>query len=152
MELWIYGFGNPFIEAKIVADKLKEITTPADKVFIAGSEPEILFYSKRISSSRFNITYPLIIDTPSREEYQKKAISELEKNPPAAIVFSNKEESGLWNNESPKIFIDYLKKLLKDNYILVGGYVQNKSDINQYGSWQERVNETDASLLLYKRK
>lgn len=151
MEVWIYGFGNPFIDAEDIAEKIATITKPEEKIFIAGSEPEILFYAKRMNSSRFDITYPLIMNTPFRETYQKEVIAELKKNPPAAIVFSNQAESGLWQDDAPKIFINYLKNLLREKYTLVGGFVQRNVAENQNGFWQDHVLENEASLLLYKK-
>lgn len=119
---WIYGTNNPFREAEIIAPEIISRTAPADKIFVAGSEPQIYYFSRRLSASRFDITYPLIIDTPFREGYQRLAIADLEENKPAAVVYSRSSESGLWNEESPRLFIDYLDKLLGD-YHLVGGTV-----------------------------
>jgi len=148
---WVYGTVNPFSEATLVADKLADITKPDDKVFIAGSEPEILFYAQRKSVSRFVITYPLIMDTPKRLDYQKEAINELKNNPPRAIVYSLREQSGLWNEESPKLFIEFLDSLIAKDYQLVGGYVWER----EKGYWEDSLpieNKNFASLLLYSRK
>jgi len=149
MSVWIYGVGNPFIEAKIAGQKLSEITAPADQVFVAGSEPEILFYANRKSVSRFIITYPFVIDTPTQLAYQKEAISELQKNPPRAIVLSQREESGLWNKESPLDFKNFLFELLKNKYQLLGGFVWDQNG----GAWRENLSNqeiSEASLLLYR--
>jgi len=151
--IWIYGNRNPFVESPLVAEKVKEITKNSDKIFVAGSEPQIYYYSKRLSMSRFVITYPLIIDSPVREKYQKEIITEFEKELPKVIVYSNREESGLFNDESPRIFIDYLNKLIETKYFVVGGYFW-KDDFNGY--WEKLDNNLEknnqASLLLYKLK
>lgn len=151
LSLWIYGKDNPFYEAPLVASKLEDITKPSDCVFVAGSEPEVYYYAKRLSCTKFVITYPLIIDTPLREEYQTQAVNELEKMKPKAIVYSNKADSGLWNEESPKIFIDYLNKEIDDNYKLNGGWVWQMRG----GKWINNLSDkkiNKASLLLYERK
>lgn len=148
--LWVYGVENPFYEAPLVAGKLGEITKPGDRVFVAGSEPEILYYAKRGNVVRFNITYPLIIDTPRRLDYQKEAIYGLQKNKPAAIVYSTRKHSGLWDEESPKEFIGHLDALVKSEYRLVGGYVWDLRG----GYWLDKLSEDDqknSSLLLYKK-
>jgi len=150
LNLWVYGTANPFYEAPLVARKLSEITTPTDPVFIAGSEPEILFYAKRISTSKFVITYPLIIDTPKRLDYQKEAIQELKNKPPQAIVLSRRQHSGLWNEDSPREFIDYLLKSINKDYNLIGSYVW----IRNKGYWLEDPKEEElaaSSLILYKK-
>jgi len=151
INLWVYGTANPFFEAPLVAQKLAEVTDSDNKVFVAGSEPEILYYAKRESVSRFVITYPLIIETPKRLDYQKEIIGELEKEKPTVIVYSTKQHSGLWNEESPKEFIDYLRSLIDSEYEMVGGYVW---EINK-GYWITEFEEGDlskASLILYKRR
>lgn len=149
--LWIYGPNNPFIESPIISEKIKSYSNESDKIFVAGSEPQIYYYSKRQSVSRFVITYPLIIETPVREKYQLEAIDEISNDLPKLIVYSNREESGLYNKESPTFFINYLDDLLKNKYYLIGGYFR---DDNLNGTWKDLpknfAEKEKASLLLYK--
>lgn len=151
ISLWIYGNQNPFFEAPLVAQELQKITGENDEVFIAGSEPEILFYAQRKSVSRFVITYPLIIETIKREDYQKAAVKELEGNKPTAIVYSLKQDSGLWNEESPRIFYDHLNDLINREYTLVGAYLWD----GQGGRWETKVGKDRlkyVSLILFKKR
>ena len=151
LSLWIYGRDNPFYESKIVSDKLTEATKISDQVFVAGSEPQILYYAKRRSVTPFVITYPLIIDTPKRSDYQKKAVEDLRNNKPAAIVYSTRVHSGLWNEDSPRVFIDYLNDLIKKEYKLMGGYVWDQRG----GYWLDQLKKedlTNAGFILYKRR
>ena len=148
--LWVYGTTNPFGEAKIVADKIEDITDPGDYIFVAGSEPEIYYYAKRKSPTRFVITYPLIIDTPRILDYQKEAISDLNDDPPTAIVYSQRQLSGLWEEGAPREFVNYLDNLLEESYELSGGYIWRGNK----GIWLEDLTEADknnASLLLYNK-
>ena len=151
--MWIYGPGNPFLESTEVAEKIEKNSQADDKIFVAGSEPQIYFYAKRKSVSRFDITYPLIIDTPVREKYQKEAAQEIENNLPRLIAYSNRPESGLTNDESPKIFINYLDNLIQEKYILLGGYFRH-SDLK--GEWKDFSadfpEKKEATLLLYQKK
>lgn len=145
---WVYGTVNPFGEAKEVANHLAQITNEGDSVFVAGSEPQIYYYSRRKSSTRFMITYPLNLPTPYREQFQKELISDLEKNRPEAIVVSQRTMSGLWNEGSPEIFIKYFEELISKNYKIVGGYVWDDS---YTGHWQDNLDDKSipmASLLL----
>ena len=149
--MWIYGPRNPFIESAVAAEKLSQITKPSDLVFVAGSEPQILHLADRKSASRFVTTYSLNMATPFREAYQKEAVAELSANPPAAIVVSPNEESGLWSAGSPRIFMDYLQDILNKDYTLVGGYVWSLPG----GQWKDVLSNEDvnnASLLLYVKK
>ncbi len=148
---WIYGTVNPFGESREVASHLAEITDSNDLVFVAGSEPQIYYYARRKSDTRFVITYPLNITTPYREGYQRELVAELEKNPPKAIVISQRTLSGLWNEGSPKIFINYFNDLVSKNYHTIGGYVW---DDGEHGHWQEPINTEEipnASLLLLEK-
>jgi hypothetical protein len=151
MSLYIYGSVNPFYEAPLVANKVVENSIPSDRVFIAGSEPEILFYAKRRSPGRFMITYPFNITTSLREKYQKEGVLDLTNNPPKVIVYSTRVHSGLWNEGSPTIFIDYLEKLINDKYKIKGSFVWE----NGKGFWLDNPTAEDlklASLILYVRK
>jgi len=147
---WVYGTVNPFAEAKEVAGHVSLITTPDDKIFVAGSEPEIYFYAQRKSVSKFVITYPLNLPTTYREQYQKEAVDDLTQNQPTVIVVSKREMSGLWDEKSPTQFIDYLDDLLSEKYSPVGGYVWDEFG----GYWEDNVTESlmsDSSYVVYKR-
>ena len=140
----------PFYEATTVATRLAQITSPGDRVLIAGSEPQILYGARRLSSTRFVLLYPLMIPTPLAEGYQREAIREVEERPPAAIVVARSNASWLEQPSSPKLFQDYLIGLLNRDYQLVGGYVAN----GERGLWEEPLSDARAgqsSLLLFRR-
>jgi hypothetical protein len=44
---------NPFVESALIADFLRRRSDSADRVFILGSEPEILLASERLSATPF---------------------------------------------------------------------------------------------------
>lgn len=148
LSIYIYGTVNPFTESKIISDEVVKITGKNDCIYVAGSEPQIYFYAQRVSCTKFNISYPINLDTPSRDLYQKQIKAELETNPPKVIVVSNREESGFWDEKAPQYFIDYFKNLLND-YRLVGGYIWDggKGYYTQNISPEEINN---ASLIVYK--
>ena len=144
------GGGNAFLESRAVARRVAELTSPEDYVFVAGSEPQILCYSKRLSPTRFVIAYPLMIPTPLAEGYQREAVADLERHQPAVIVFARMETSWLRQPESPVDFLEYLAKLLADRYERVGGWVADE----QNGRWQEPLSDQDlanSSLVLFRR-
>ena len=45
--------GHPFLGAQVVAEQVSQLTSPDDFVFVAGSEPQILYYTRRFSPTRF---------------------------------------------------------------------------------------------------
>lgn len=142
---------NPFPESQIVARRVAEITSPQDWVYIAGSEPQILYYAQRFSPTRFVITYPLMIPTPLARAYQQEAIRELDMRPPAVIVRARWNTSWLKQADTPPEFVNYLDSCLAEHYERVGGYVL----AGEGGCWLEPLPDrdlSDASLVLFRRK
>lgn len=149
LSLWIYGFENPFSESKLISEKIVEESLPSDYIFVVGSEPQIYFYSQRRSPTRFVITYPLNIYSPKREEYQSEVVKNLNNLRPKFVVYSNKEASGVWEKDSPRIFIDYINNLISKDYYLVGGVAWGRNKV----IWQDKLTDEEKkepSLLLYK--
>jgi hypothetical protein len=145
------GGGNAFLESRAVARRVAELTSPDDYVFVAGSEPQILCYSKRLSPTRFVIAYPLMLPTPLAEGYQREAVRDLERHPPAVIVLARSGTSWLRQERSPPAFLEYLEKLLADRYERVGGWVVDESN----GHWQEPLSDQDlanSSLVLFRER
>jgi hypothetical protein len=149
LSVWIYGRQNPFVEANLMADKVRERTAPGEKIFVAGSEPQIYYFSQREAISQFAITYPLNIPTPGREDYQRKVIADLKGNRPAAIVVSPRPASSLWEEGSPKLLINYLFSELAENYYLAGGTTLNILEEPLWLEPQMINSQSDFGLLLY---
>jgi hypothetical protein len=84
----IYGI-NPFPESQLIAAYLKEHTTPEQRILVMGSEPQIYFYAQRHSSTGYIYTYSLMEPQPFARTMQNRMIEEIEKNPPAYVVFVN---------------------------------------------------------------
>ncbi len=145
---WVYGTANPFIEAYEIRKKIIENSNPEDKILIAGSEPEILYYSKRMSASRFVIVYPLIIDTKEAENYREEFISEIERKP-KLIVYSNMDHSGFIGDADLDDVRSLVNDLIEKDYDFVGGYYWQNGKLR----WiSEDVERRYLSLVLYKRK
>ncbi len=133
MERVLYGTKPPFLEAPEVARVVASLTNDRDRIFVAGSEPEIYFYSRRIGSTPFVITYPMTGSMRFSEEYQRKAVQDLVQNPPEVIVYcryDNLERRGY-----PRELKDYLGSLINRNYYLVGAFMQ-PSKVDP-GGWKQ---------------
>lgn len=142
---------SPFIEAQLVADQVSRMSSPDDSVYVAGSEPEILYYAQRFSPTRFITSYPLMIPTPLATGYQQEAIRDLESHPPKWIVFVQAGNSWLRQSGTPPFFLDFMGKVLM-HYDITGGYV--KKDLRA-GYWTTHLSPDEyrsASLILYKLK
>jgi hypothetical protein len=146
---WLYR-DDPFQESPVVAKRLIELTNPQDYVFVAGSEPEILYYSKRKNSTRFIISYPLVINTPFREAFQEEVINDVIRTEPKVIIYSPVKNGWSYFDYKPDNFLMFLGDVLSKEYSLVGGFVWKDG----VGAWEEPLNENhvqNASLLLYKK-
>jgi len=142
---------NPFTESLVVAKRLAELTDREDRVYVAGSEPQILYYARRWSSTRFIIAYPFMIPGPLAEHYQAEAMADLKRHSPAMIVRAVSNTSWLDQEGTPTLFRFSFGSFLEANYECIGGYVQGEGT----NYWAEPVSKKDtprASLLVYRLK
>lgn len=146
------GGWSPFMESPLVARRVAELSSPHDLVYVAGSEPQILYYAGRFSPTRFITAYPLMYPpAPVAKMYQEEAMHDLEENPPALIVLAQSATSWPSLKTTPMDFSIFLSRLLTQNYVRVGGYVVD----GQKSRWSEPLAEdkfAKASLVLFKRK
>ncbi|HAX61743.1 MAG TPA: hypothetical protein DCX95_04170 [Elusimicrobia bacterium] len=111
---------NPFIEAVTAANFLKKETTPKDKIFIVGSEPQILFYANRRSVSKYIFFYPLTGNFSDTLLKQKEVILEINKELPKFIVYVNYVLSLGADYSTPKYIFEKIGELLIQRYEIVG--------------------------------
>jgi hypothetical protein len=142
---------SPFIESLPVARRVAELTSPQDYIFVAGSEPQILYYAQRFSPTRFIIAYPLMIPTPLAQGFQQEVIRDLDRHSPALVVLAVANTSWLVQNGSPPDLFKFIDPWLAKYYERIGGYVSD----GQASHYAEPIPDTDlpkASLMLFKRK
>jgi hypothetical protein len=138
----------PFLGSRLVANQVSQLSTPDDFVFVAGSEPQILYYARRFSPTRFSTLYPLMIPSPAARRYQAEAIQDLQKHPPALIVFVKGSDSWARHAATPPDFLNFLGDFISQNYQLIGSYLNN-------GEKSHRTSTNDvlavSDILLYER-
>jgi 4-amino-4-deoxy-L-arabinose transferase-like glycosyltransferase len=78
---------NPFPEAQEIGRYLEAHTSPADRIIVLGSEPEIYFYANRKSATGYIYTYALMERQPFAARMQEEMIREIEAAQPAYLVF-----------------------------------------------------------------
>ncbi len=81
----IYG-SNPFPEAPALGAWIAAHSATDDRVFVYGSEPQLLFYAGRRSASRYLFVYPLNMPLPAAALRQREALAEIEASPPRYVV------------------------------------------------------------------
>ena len=79
--------GNPFAEMPELGRRLAEVTRPEDRVYVFGSEPELLFYARRTSATRYIILFPLFGPYPDALENQTAASVEITRARPTAAFY-----------------------------------------------------------------
>jgi hypothetical protein len=143
--------GYPFSAAQIAAKRVDELSSGNDFVYVAGSEPEIIYYARRFSPTRFITSYALMMPTPFTQNYQQEAIQDLLTRPPYLIVYVNSSASWMRQETTPPEFFAFLNKFMSENYERIGGYVTDGMN----GRWIEPFTDkelADSSLILFKHK
>ena len=80
-----YGQGT-FVEAVAVAEELRRVTKPSERILIIGNEPEVLFLAKRRAVTPYIYFYPLIEPQPFAAQQQAEVIAACEAQVPQHIV------------------------------------------------------------------
>jgi hypothetical protein len=79
--------GNSFAVMPELGQRLAEVTRPEDRVYVFGSEPELLFYARRASATRYIFLFPLFGPYADSREKQVAASLEIAAARPAAACF-----------------------------------------------------------------
>jgi hypothetical protein len=81
----LYG-GNPFPEAAPTGRWIAARSAPDDRVFVYGSEPELLFHARRRSASRYIFVYPLTMPLGEAPARQREALADIDAAHPRFVV------------------------------------------------------------------
>ena len=114
-----YG-GNPFPEAILVADYIRQHTSETASIVVLGSEPEIYFYAHRHSATGYIYTYGLMEEQKYALKMQQEMINEVEAARPEALVWVNVRASWLPHDHSEGLILSWAQKYVHDHYDLTG--------------------------------
>jgi len=114
---------NVFSGSKAISEYLNVRLNPEDKFVVIGSEPEIYFYTKKTSITRYLYYYPFIEKQKYSEYMTKEFINEVIRANPRYLIYIR--EPGAWglpNNKSTGPILNWLKDYINQNkYFLVAG-------------------------------
>jgi 4-amino-4-deoxy-L-arabinose transferase-like glycosyltransferase len=79
--------GNFFAEMPAFAERVAKMTTPDQRVFAFAAEPEVLFYARRISATRYIFLFPLYGPYSNIREKQVATTGEVQRNAPTTAVY-----------------------------------------------------------------
>jgi hypothetical protein len=139
-----YGL-NPFPEALEISKFIQSHSNKDDQIAVLGSEPEICFYSKRISASGYIYMYPLMETHPFALQMQKEMIAEIESAKPKYLIFANISSSWLERPGSHQLLFKWFLGYQKKHYTLCGFATLFKHKTIYH--WAPKINVKPASPL-----
>ena len=115
--------GNWFPEMRQFGKAIGGSTASNDKVFIFGAEPEVFFYARRVSATRYIFLFPLYGPYRNALQKQQDAAEEVVRSRPAAAVYA---PNGLFFQPGNEQFFtrwseSYLQKEFDQQACLVTG-------------------------------
>lgn len=146
---------NPFPESLQVAAYLKEHTSPGDRIAVLGSEPQIYFYSDRLSATGHIYMYGLMENQPLAERMQREMIGEIEAARPKYVVAVNVEKSWLRQAHSLDLVGPWRERYLAKGYEVAGVTDIVSSESTRYLWGEDAARYTPVShayLTIYKRR
>jgi len=147
-------WANYFAESPIISDFIASHTTPADRIAVIGSEPQIYFYSKRLSASGHIYTYGMMEPQPYARLMQNELIADIVRTQPKYILFFRSKFSWAvkptsdthifnWTNQYTAQYYHPVCIVYPDNYFTVR-YVWGK-DIQRQGISAQKI------IIVYER-
>ena len=151
----VYGL-NPFPESQEVARFIRNHSEEMDRLAILGSEPEIYFFSKRKSATRFIYMFPLMEEQKFAREMQAGLVREIEEVQPEFVVEAHLGQPWV----SPKQHIPPMLKEWSQGYLEGNYQIQGVADIfanrETVYKWGEQAKEYHPQsryhLLVYKKR
>jgi 4-amino-4-deoxy-L-arabinose transferase-like glycosyltransferase len=144
---------NPFEEAKVVGDYLRDNSAPGAKIAVIGSEPEIYFYAHRHSATGYIYTYALMEPQPAALNMQRDMIREIEVNHPDYLVFVASGLSWLINPGSSHLILDWAGQYAVSDYNRIGVVSNvNGKIVSVWGVAARNADISGDCLIVYQRK
>ena len=112
----LYG-PTPFVFSSELGKELETGTQPGDTILVAGTEPQIAFFSRRKNATRYIFFNPLAAPkgTPGLEENQKQALDEIRRARPKCIVNLIGIYGGtIFTPQSDPYFLTELEKYIRE--------------------------------------
>jgi hypothetical protein len=136
----IYG-ANPFPESVEVGKYLCEHASPEARIAVLGSEPQIYFYSRRLSATSHIYTYAMMESQPYALQMQNEMISDIESVQPEYLVMFTVPTSWVRRDDSPSRLFDWWDESGMARYTPVG--------VVEILSNDETIYKWDADALSY---
>jgi hypothetical protein len=109
---------NPFPESVEIGRYIRQTSEPDDRIYIVGSEPQILFYAERASATRYIFFYPLTGSYPDVLERQREVVADISATRPLYVVWVNLRSSLLRSDVTEPYVFDASRDLIGREYRL----------------------------------
>lgn len=108
--------GFSYLLTRRAADKVAELTTPEDRVYLWGYDALIFFLSHRQSASRYGFSYPLRVGDPAVR--RAEVMGGLELQPPKLVVVQTADSNSLLEATSAEALPEFaaLAAFIGQNY------------------------------------
>jgi hypothetical protein len=105
---------DDFAEMPDIGRRIAEITRPDDRVFIFGAEPEVLFYARRASATRYIFLFPLYGPYSDARARQMATAGEITANHPATALYIPNQL--FFSPDSEQYFTKWSENYLHENF------------------------------------
>jgi hypothetical protein len=143
---------NPFYQSVALGNYLRERATPDGRLFVIGSEAQLLTYSGMRAPGRIFYFYPLTVPTALRSAFRSETLSALGWTPPEYLVYSNTHASHLLDPVFDRQFLSILARVFSD-YELVAvspfgsdAVVQDPAGVADRALWNR-----PGTLMVFRR-
>ena len=144
---------NPFPESIRIADYIRAQSNDTDTVAVLGSEPEMYFYSRRLSATGYIYTYGLMEPQPYAHRMQLEMIHEIETARPRFLVVVAMNRSWLAGPDSDQTVLKWVGNYCDANYEEVGLInISERSADYYFSTGPPGVKPSPEHILIYRRK
>ena len=144
---------NPFPESIKIGDYIREHSEPEDKIAVLGSEPQIYFYSKRLSATGYIYTYGLMEPQPYAGQMQQEMIHEIEAARPRFLVLIAMNRSWLAGADSDQTILRWVDQYCQTDYEEVGLInIFDRGTDYYFSAPPAGVTPAPQHILIYRRK
>jgi hypothetical protein len=105
---------NSFADMPAIASEIESITETDDSVFLFGTEPELLFYARRTSATRYIYLFPLFGPFPDVRERQQGVIDEVSSARPSVMVWL--PNLMFFKEGAPQLLTDWFRRFSARDY------------------------------------
>lgn len=146
-----YGI-NPFSEAVLIGNYLREHTLEDETIAVIGSEPQIYFYARRKSATGHIYTYPLMEEGKRAQELQREMAREIETSSPRYLVYVHDTSSWLITKKSSRWILNWFWNYQSDYQIVGWSEAHVNASTVHWGVPTVWPPQSPAWTAIYRRK